>query len=143
VKNTLRTSLMGFVAGSMMLGMMAVPMNALACPHHHHDRDSLCLAVNDGSNNLFNLKIEHHEMVSPPQGETRVVRGIINSAEPALGIVLRTGAHSAVINMNGSVAGFFNAFQITYNSDAGTGTGRVLGELSAHPHVTVTEFQCH
>jgi hypothetical protein len=126
----------------MMLGMMAVPPNAAACPNHHRGRDPLCLAINDGSQNLFNLRIEQHEMVLPGQDETRILRASINSAEPAVGIALRTGAHSVILNLHGSVAGFFSAAQITIDPDTGSGTGRVLGELAAHAGVTVSEFQC-
>jgi hypothetical protein len=82
-------------------------------------------------------------MFDPENGDTRVAKGTVNGLEPFLGVALETGPHAVVVNLQATVAGFFSAMQFNYDPDAGSGTGRVLGELSAHAHVTVTEYRCH
>jgi hypothetical protein len=110
--------------------------------HSGHLFESVCINVTDGGTSLFSVRIAHRYMLEPDSDDLRTVKAVINGAEPAVGVSMRTGRTSVLATLNGSVAGFFTAIQLHWNPQAGNGTGRVLGELTTHPNVQLTEFRC-
>ena len=140
MKNTLRASLRAIVVGSMVLGMMLVPHDTIA--DDHGPEEPLCLAVADGRTVIFTLQVPEPSQLNPGQDEQLIVKALANNAEPVLGLAVTAGRNNTLVNLQGTVAGFFTAMHFTYNPGTGKGTGRVIGELQSHPSVTVIEVQC-
>jgi hypothetical protein len=138
VKQTLRAHMVEIVLGALMFAILMVPHSALA---NGDERQPVCLSVADGRNALFTLTVQQQIMLSPPPYKLRVVKALTNNAEPALGVAYNGGQHT-LVNLQGTVAGFFTAMQFTYNPKAGVGTGRVVEELQSHQSVTVTKVSC-
>ena len=146
--NAMRRSLVGVVSGCVLVGLVVAALSvdtdrAGAARDGDDERREarLCLTVADGGTNLFTLTISHRSMFDPDPDDVAVVTGVINDVEPAHGAALRTGRQRAVVNLTGTVAGFFTGMQITWDTQRHSGTGRLLGELSAH-RVTVTRVAC-
>jgi hypothetical protein len=110
--------------------------------HHGHIFEPVCINVTDSGSSLFTLRVAHRYMLEPDSDDIRSVKAIINSAEPGLGVSIRTGRSMVLVTLNGTVAGFFTAMQLHWDPRAGSGTGRVLGELTAHPNVQLTQYRC-
>jgi hypothetical protein len=110
--------------------------------HWRRSFAAVCLNVTDNGNSVLTLTVSHRYMLEPDRDDLRTVKALVNGSEPALGAAVRTGPDTVLVNLNGTVAGFFSALQINWNSATGSGTGRVLGELTAHAQVQVTEFRC-
>ena len=140
MKHTLRAPMILVGAAVLTLGGL-VWSEALACPFRHGPDEPLCLSVADGRNTIFTLRVVRHDMFDPPRQELRIVQALTNNTEPVLGLAYGSGLNT-LVNLQGTVAGFFTGMQFKYSPNGGTGTGRVLGELQAHPSVTVTEVSC-
>jgi hypothetical protein len=134
--------MMGAGAAALIFCTLISVYSAVACPLHHRPEEPLCLSIADGKSIIFSLRLARHDMFDPPPHDLRLAKGLINNTEPALGLSYNEGHHT-VVNMQGTVAGFFTAMHLTYDPNAGTGSGRVVGELQAHPLVTLAEVSCH
>ncbi len=106
------------------------------------DAARLCLLVADGNTQLFQINLRRGGIQHLEQGRTAVVRGDLNGTEPVLGVAFNPGSGPLVVNLQGTIAGFFTAMQLKYDPAVGTGTGRVVGELTAHPNATVSRVSC-
>lgn len=142
MNSTLRRIAVGMISGGALFGALVLaPGDAPAhCPKS--PESPICLNVVDQNrSSLFTLKVLHHSMLEPLASQVRTVKGVVNGTEPTFGAAVLTGNHTATINLTGSVAGFFTASHLTWDTRAETGSGRVLGELSVNK-VTVTEVPC-
>lgn len=112
----------------------------------HEDRDRagrpVCLSVTDAGSDVLTLQIPHRFMLEPDRDDLRLVQALLNQAEPALGVSMRRADGSVLVNLSGTVAGFFTAMQLTWNPRTGTGSGRIASELSSHPKVQVSQSRC-
>ena len=137
MRRTLVAVASGLLASLVLLAPRSAPAN------HGHYWDPVCINVADHGSTLFTMRVIHEYMLEPDPDELRTVKAIVNGTQPALGVAMRTGSHTAALNVQGNVAGFFTAMTFNWNNQTNTGSGRVIGELSAHQSVTLTTVTCH
>ena len=138
MNHALRAHMAGIVIGALIFTVLIPPRRALADGDW---RQPVCLSVADGGNALFTLTVQQRIMLNPPPNELWLVEALANNSEPALGVAYN-GGQTTLINLQGTVAGFFTAIHFTYDQKSGTGTGRLVSELQPHPSITVTNVSC-
>lgn len=136
-----RISRLATLTGAVLLCVGALAPNRAAADDSD-DPARLCLVVADGGQQLFKLNLRQGALLHVEPGGTVIVRGNLNGLEPVAGVAFNPGKGPLVVNLQGTVAGFFTAMQLKYDPVAGTGTGRVVGELTAHPNATVRQTSC-
>jgi hypothetical protein len=129
------------LTAALLLGAGALAPNRAAADDGD-DAGRLCLQVADGNTKLFKLNLRRGGMLRLEAGATAFVIGNLNGLEPVAGAAFNSGRGPLVINLQGTVAGFFTGMQIKYDPVTGTGTARVVGELTAHPNATVSQTSC-
>ena len=134
------TGLASLAAATLLCAGALAPNRAAA--DDSDDPARLCLMVADGNQQLFQLNLRRGGLLHLEQGATAIVRGNLNGLEPVAGAAFNPGSGPLVINLQGTVAGFFTGMQLRYDPAAGTGTARVAGELTAHPKATVSQTAC-
>jgi hypothetical protein len=132
------------LTATLLLGAGALAPNRAAADDADDPLDlaRLCLTVADGNQQLFQLNLRRGGLLHLEPGATIIVRGNLNGLEPAVGAAFNPGSGLLVINLQGTVAGFFTGMQLKYNPATGTGTARVVGELTAHPKATLSQTSC-
>lgn len=125
-----------------LVACLSLGMPALASEREPEDEAPLCLGLSENGNALLTLRILRRSMLEPDEDGVRLVRSILNHTDPALGVAARTARDTVLMNLSGTVAGFFVALRIDWNARTHAGTGRLVGELSTHPALQVREVSC-
>jgi hypothetical protein len=141
VTNPIRRNLVAIASATMLAGMVLLAPGEAPANHGRYYQ-SVCLAVTENGSSVLSLRITHRYMLEPGPNDIRVVKAVVNGAEPAMGLAMRTSRDTVVLNMNGTVAGFFTAMTMNWNTATNTGTGRILGELSVHSGLTINAVSC-
>ena len=127
-----------FISGFVLLTVMVLVPNEVRAD----ESEGVCIRVRDGGTDLFTLRVGSRSMLNPDSDDLLTVKAIVNGVEPLLGVSMRTGTHSVVATLSGTVAGFFNTMQLHWDPQQRTGTGRILGELTVHSSVQLAEISC-